>query len=218
VAEGGRVPGFEALEITTCLRRAEVEVVVRSQAGAEPAAASLRDLIAERHGRTLFSTDGSSVDDQVAQLLEGRRIGLAESCSGGLLAARLTERAGSSAYVAGGVVSYSNEAKADLLGVDPGLIERHGAVSPEVADAMADGALARFGADTAISITGIAGPGGGSEQKPVGYVCWCAKLADGTVLARDTRLPGDRAEVRDRSTTVAMHLLRRLLRGEEATF
>ena len=90
-----------------------------------------------------------------------------------------------------------------------------GAVSPEVAEAMADGALARFGADTAVSITGVAGPGGGSEAKPVGYVCWCAKLADGRTLARDVRLPGDRAEIRDRSTTVAMHLLRRLLRGEE---
>jgi nicotinamide-nucleotide amidase len=158
------------------------------------------------------------VDEQVADLLAGRWIGLAESCSGGLLAARLTERPGSSAYVAGGVVSYSNEAKAELLGVDPELIERHGAVSPEAAAAMADGALARFEADTAVSITGVAGPGGGSDEKPVGYVCWCVKLADGSTLARDTQLPGDRAEIRDRSTTVAMHLLRRLLRGEDATY
>ena len=116
------------------------------------------------------------------------------------------------------MTSYSNDAKVELLGVAPGLIERHGAVSPEVADAMADGALARFEADTAIAITGIAGPGGGTEQKPVGYVCWSAKRADGAVLARDTRLPGDRDEIRDRSTTVGMHLLRRLLRGEEFPF
>ena len=80
---------------------------------------------------------------------------------------------------------------------------------------MADGALARFGADTAIAITGIAGPGGGTVEKPVGYLCWSAKRSDGAVLARDTRLPGDRAEIRDRATTVGMHLLRRLLRGEE---
>ena len=99
--------------------------------------------------------------------------------------------------------------------MDPELIARVGAVSPEVAEAMADGALERFGADTALSITGVAGPGGGSEAKPVGYVCWCAKLADGRTLARDVRLPGDRAEIRDRSTTVGMHLLRRLLRGED---
>jgi nicotinamide-nucleotide amidase len=130
------------------------------------------------------------------------------------MAARITERPGSSAYFAGGVVTYSNESKAELLGVDPGLIERHGAVSLEVAEAMADGALARFDADVALSITGVAGPGGGTEAKPVGYVCWCAKMADGPTLARDTRLPGDRAEIRDRSTTVGMHLLRRLLRGE----
>jgi nicotinamide-nucleotide amidase len=218
LAEGGEVPGFEQLEITTCLRRAEVEVVVRREPAGEATWERLRDLIAERHGRTLFSTDGSTVDEQVAALLAERWIGLAESCSGGLLAARLTERPGSSAYVAGSVVSYSNEAKAELLGVEPGLIERKGAVSPEVAEAMADGALARFQADTAVSITGVAGPGGGTEAKPVGYVCWCAKLADRSVLARDTILPGDRTEIRDRSTTVAMHLLRRLLRGEEASF
>jgi nicotinamide-nucleotide amidase len=218
LAEGGEVPGFEQLEVTTCLRRAEVEIVVRREPPGEAAWERLRDLIAERHGRTLFSTDGSTIDEQVAALLAERWIGLAESCSGGLLAARLTERPGSSAYLAGSVVSYSNEAKTELLGVDPGLIERCGTVSPEVAEAMADGALARFDADTAVSITGVAGPGGGTEAKPVGYVCWCAKLADGSTLARDTTLPGDRTEIRDRSTTVAMHLLRRLLRGEEASF
>ena len=210
------VPGFDELEITTCLRRGEVEVVARYEPGSEAAWRALADLIAERHARTLFSTDGSTVDDQVASLLAGRWIGVAESCTGGLMAARLTERPGSSDYVAGGVISYADEAKTELLGVDPALIERFGAVSPEVADAMADGALARFEADTALSITGVAGPGGGTDAKPVGYVCWCAKLADGRALARDVRLPGDRAEVRDRSTTVGMHLLRRLLRGEEA--
>jgi nicotinamide-nucleotide amidase len=214
VAEG-EIDGFEELEITTCLRRAEVEVVTRWEPRAQAAWDALRGLIAERHGRVLFSTDGSTIDEQVAALLEGRWAAVAESCTGGLMAGRLTERPGSSAYFAGGVVSYSNEAKAELLGVDAALIERHGAVSPQVAEAMADGALARFEADTAIAITGVAGPGGGSEEKPVGYVCWCAKLADGTQLARDVRLPGDRAEVRDRSTTVGMHLLRRLLRGED---
>jgi nicotinamide-nucleotide amidase len=212
------IDGFEALEITTCLRRGEVEVVVRHEPESQPAFDALLALVAERHEHTLFSTDGSSVDDQVAALLAERRVALAESCTAGLMAARLTERPGSSDYVLGGVVAYSNEAKAGLLGVDPGLIERHGAVSPEVAEAMADGALERFGADTALAITGIAGPGGGSEEKPVGYVCWCCKLADGSTLARDTRLPGDRAEIRDRSTTVGMHLLRRLLRGEEFPF
>jgi nicotinamide-nucleotide amidase len=210
-----QIAGFERLEITTCLRRAEVEVVVRHERDDAAAYAALAALVSERHHRTLFSSDGSSVDAQVAELLRARRIGIAESCTGGLLAARLTELPGSSAYVGGGVVAYSDEAKAELLGVDRELIRLHGAVSPECADAMADGALARFEVDTAVAITGVAGPGGGSEDKPVGYVCWSAKRSDGAVLARDTRLPGDRAEIRDRATTVAMHLLRRLLRGEE---
>jgi nicotinamide-nucleotide amidase len=208
---------FSRLEITTCLRRAEVEVVVRHEPDASTVWEELRKLIASRHADTLFSTDGSSIDDQVAALLrdDGHRIATAESCTGGLLAARLTERAGSSDYVMGGVVSYSNEAKAELLGVDPALIESVGAVSPQVASAMAAGTLARFDADVAVAITGVAGPGGGSEAKPVGYVCWSVQTADGRSIDVDRRLPGDRAEVRDRSTTVAMHLLRRLLRGED---
>jgi nicotinamide-nucleotide amidase len=168
-------------------------------------------LIRERHTREIFSEDGSSVDDQVAGLLAGRRIATAESCTAGLLAARLTEIAGSSAYVMGGVVSYSNDAKAELLGVDPALIEAHGAVSEPVAEAMAQGALARFAADTAVAITGIAGPGGGTDDKPVGTVCFCVKLADGLTDIRTMRLPGNRSDIRERSTTVAMHLLRRAL-------
>ncbi len=151
---------------------------------------------------------------------EGRQplvtVAAAESLTGGNVSARITAISGSSTYFLGGIVAYSNEAKAALLGVDPTLIERHGAVSPEVADAMASGALERFEADVGVSITGVAGPGGGSETKPVGYVCWCVKRADGQEIARDLQLPGDRAEIRDRSTTVAMHLLHRLLGGGEA--
>ena len=214
VAEA-EIEGFDKLEITTCLRRAEVEVVTRWEPAAEPVWRALLALIGERHKRTLFSVDGKRIDDQVAEVLSGRRLAVAESCTAGLMAARLTEVAGSSAYFAGGVVAYANEAKVGLLGVDPELIERYGAVSPEVAAAMADGALERFGADTAVSITGVAGPGGGTEEKPVGFVCWCVKRANGPTLARDLRLPGDRGEIRDRSTTVAMHMLRRVLGGEE---
>jgi len=206
---------LSGLEITTCLRRGEVELVTRYEPEAAERYEHLAALVAERHQSTLFSADGSSVDDQVSRLLHGRRLALAESCTGGLMAARFTEVEGSSAYFLGGAVTYANAAKIEALGVRAELIERHGAVSPEVAEAMADGALARMDADTALSITGIAGPGGGTEAKPVGYVCWCAKLDDGSKLARDVRLPGDRTEVRDRSTTVGMHLLRHLLRGEE---
>jgi nicotinamide-nucleotide amidase len=216
VAEG-EVPDMERLEITTCLRRGEVEVVTRYEPGVgEQAWRGLEDVVRRRHSDTLFSTDGSSVDDQVAELLAGRRLAVAESCTGGLMAARLTERPGSSDYVVGGVVSYADEVKTELVGVDPGLIERHGAVSVEVAEAMAEGALARFEADVAVAITGVAGPGGGSEEKPVGTVCWSVRSAESAALTRQVRLPGDRADVRDRSTTVGMHLLRRLLRGEDA--
>jgi competence/damage-inducible protein CinA-like protein len=213
-----QVESFANVEITTCLRRGEVEVTARYEPDGAEAWAAIEELIAERHPRALFSRDGERIDDQVARLLAGRWVAAAESCTGGLLLGRLTERPGASAYVAGGVVSYSNQAKTDLLGVDPALIETHGAVSPEVAEAMADGALDRFGADVAVSITGVAGPGGGTEGKPVGYVCWCVKSSNGAKLARDVRLPGDRSEIRDRSTTVAMHLLRRALTGDEAPF
>jgi len=210
-----QIEGFERLEITTCLRRGEVEVVVRREPGAAHVWGALETLIAERHERTLFSSDGSTVDEQVAQLLAGRTIATAESCTAGLMAARLAERPGSSAYLLGGAVTYADEAKVEQLGLDPATIERHGAVSPEVAEAMAVGAIERFGADTAVAITGIAGPGGGTEEKPVGTVCWCVLSSDGTRLARTVRMPGNRAEVRDRSTTVGMHMLRRLLRGED---
>jgi nicotinamide-nucleotide amidase len=216
VAES-EVPDMERLEITTCLRRGEVEMVTRYEPGVgEQAWRGLEDVVRRRHSDTLFSTDGSSVDDQVAELLTGRRLAVAESCTGGLMAARLTERPGSSDYVVGGVVSYADEVKTELVGVDPGLIERHGAVSVEVAEAMAEGALTRFEADVAVAITGVAGPGGGSEEKPVGTVCWSVRSAESAALTRQVRLPGDRADVRDRSTTVGMHLLRRLLRGEDA--
>jgi nicotinamide-nucleotide amidase len=206
---------LSSLEITTCLRRSELEVDIRHRPGAEEVCQRLVDEIARRHGRFLFSLDGSSIDDQVAELLQGRHLGLAESETGGLLAARLVDVPGASEYLEGSVVAYSDAAKRELLGVPGGLIERHGAVSPEVAEAMADGALARFDADVACAITGIAGPDGGTDSKPVGYVCFCVKGSSGEKLARDPVLPGNRADIRDRSTVVAMHLLRRFLRGED---
>ena len=221
VAESGRaetlreaerqVPGFGDLEVTTCLRRGELEMVTRYEPGGEQTYRSLMGLIRQRHGAAIFSEDGSSIDDQVAGLLAGRRIATAESCTAGLLAARLADRPGSSAYLAGGVVAYANEAKAGLLGVDEALIAAHGAVSGEVAEAMAAGALRRFGADTAVAITGVAGPGGGTADKPVGTVWFCIALDGGEMLTRCVRVPGERADVRERSTTVAMHLLRTAL-------
>jgi nicotinamide-nucleotide amidase len=209
------ISGFDSLEITTCLRRGEIEMVTRYEPDAADVYAQLTKLLRDRHGQQLFSEDGSQVDDLVARLLAGRRIATAESCTAGMVAARLTDRAGSSDYVAGGVVAYSNEAKEQLLGVDPTLIRAHGAVSEPVAEAMAMGALQRFGADTAVATTGIAGPGGGTPEKPVGTVCFTVMLADGRTDTRTLRLPGNRSDVRERSTTVAMHLLRRMLTDPE---
>jgi nicotinamide-nucleotide amidase len=205
-----------AVEITTCLRRGEIEIDVRYRDESAAIADAVREGLKDRHPRHLFSLDGETIDSQVAKLLRGRWLGLAESCSGGLLAGRITKVPGASAYMAGGVVAYSNEAKEELLEVDPALIAAKGAVSPEVAEAMAIGALDRFGADVAVSITGIAGPDGGTEEKPVGYVCFNARLADGTAIARDPVIPGGREDIRERSALVGMHLLRILLSGVES--
>lgn len=210
------IAGFADLEITTCLRRGELEIVTRYEPAAAETYAELVALLRDRHANTLYSEDGATVDEQVAALLAGRRVATAESCTAGLLAARLTERAGSSAYVAGGVVAYANEAKTELLQVDEALLAQHGAVSEPVAAAMATGVLAGFVADTAVAITGIAGPGGGSADKPVGTVCFAVQLAGGEPVTRTVRLPGDRTDVRERSTTVAMHMLRRALQGGSA--
>jgi nicotinamide-nucleotide amidase len=214
VAEAGG--GLEGLEITTCLRRGEIEVVTRFEPSAGAAYAAFEEVVRTRHADTLFSDDGSTVDEQVAALLRSRgwMIATAESCTGGLLGGRLTDLAGSSDYVAGGLIVYSNEAKSALAGVDAALIERVGAVSEEVADALADGARSALGAEVGVGITGVAGPGGGTERKPVGLVCFSVAGPDGARITRATRLPGSRADVRERSTTVAMHLVRRLLRGE----
>lgn len=207
------IKGFDDLEITTCLRRGELEIVTRYEPGSADVYRQLMDLLRQRHGAAIFSEDGSTIDEQVAALLAGRRIATAESCTAGMVASRLTDRPGSSAYVVGGVVSYANEAKIEMLGVDPALIAEHGAVSEQVAEAMADGVLRRMDADTAVAITGIAGPGGGTADKPVGTVWFCVKLVGGPAITRCVRVPGERADVRERSTTVAMHLLRRALTG-----
>jgi nicotinamide-nucleotide amidase len=204
---------LERLEITTCLRRGELEIATVFAPDAGVQYAALESAVVDRFGARVFSRDGSTIDEIVAGLLLGppvRTVAVAESCTGGLMAGRLTDRAGSSAYVLGGVVVYSNEAKVRHAGVDPEVIARVGAVSPEVAAALAAGAAARFDADLGIGITGIAGPGGGTPEKPVGTVCVCVDHA-GERFERTLHLPGDRATVRDRTTTAVMHLLRRAL-------
>ena len=214
-AESDGVP-LERLEITTCLRRGEIEIATVFEPDAAEDYAAFEAAVLERHGATVFARDGETIDELVAAALLGpplRTVAVAESCTGGLMAGRLTDRAGSSQYVLGGLTVYSNEAKVALAGVDGALIERHGAVSPEVAAALADGAIERLGSDLGIGITGIAGPGGGSEQKPVGTVCLSIAERGGARIDRTLQLPGNRAMVRERTTTVAMHLLRRLLDG-----
>jgi nicotinamide-nucleotide amidase len=206
---------LERLEVTTCLRRGEIEIATVFAPEAADVYAALEAGLRERHADTLFSTDGATIDELVARLLAGppvHTIAVAESCTGGLMAGRLTDRAGSSAYVLGGAVVYSNQAKVALAGVPTELIERHGAVSPEVARALADGAGSRFGAELGVGITGIAGPGGAVPGKPVGTVCLCVDRA-GDRIEHTVQLPGGRADVRERTTTIVMHLLRRLLGG-----
>jgi nicotinamide-nucleotide amidase len=207
--EADGVP-IEQLEITTCLRRGEIEIATVFEPPAAPVYDAFEAAIRARHADTLFSDDGSTIDDQVIELLAGRTVAVAESCTGGLMSARLTDRGGSSEYMLGGVVAYSNEAKVSLAGVPAELIEAHGAVSPEVAAALADGARAAFGAEIGIGITGIAGPGGGTAEKPVGTVC-LSVATDDERWDRTVLLPGDRLTIRERTTTVVMHGVRRLL-------
>ena len=219
------IPDFDSLEITTCIRGGEIDMVTRfAEDPSSPVAGSaehspqprspggrayarLVDLLTDRHRAQIFSTDGSTVDDLLAAALTGRMIGTAESCTGGKVAARLTDRAGSSAYTAGGVVSYSNEVKTNVLGVPAEMIAEHGAVSEQVAEAMADGARRVLGTDIAVSTTGIAGPDGGSPEKPVGTVCFGISVSGSPTRTHTIRFPGDRATVRALTVTAALHLI-----------
>lgn len=142
----------------------------------------------------------------------GHTVATAESCTGGLVAKRLTDRAGASDVFPGGIVAYANEAKESLLGVDPDLLAAHGAVSEPVARAMAEGAARALGATAGVGITGVAGPDGGTAEKPVGTV-WIAATLEGRTVSRLERVPGDRREVRERSAQAAVALLLRLLEG-----
>jgi nicotinamide-nucleotide amidase len=210
---------LDQIEVTTCVRGGELEIVTRFEPHAAHVYAALEAIIRERHAHVLYSDDGSHVDEQVAALLvaQGLTVAVAESCTGGLVLGRLTDRPGASAFVRGGIVAYANDVKAQLVGVSPELIETHGAVSEEVAVALADGARERLDADIGIGVTGVAGPGGGTPEKPVGLVWIALTAADGRRLVRRADQRGTRADVRERSTTAAMHLLRRLLLGAPDT-
>ena len=216
-AAAGAGIAIDQLEITTCLRRGEIEIVTRYTPDQGSLYDEFANYVAETHADTLFSRDGTTIDQQLATLLNGppaRTIAVAESCTGGLVAARLTETPGASAYLRGGLVVYSNEAKSSLAGVPAALIEEHGAVSEEVALALADGVRTVLGSDVGVGVTGIAGPGARTEEKPVGLV-WCAvTLSNGERAVRKLQLPGSRQVIRDRTTTVIMHLAAQLLREQ----
>lgn len=163
-------------------------------------------------GNHLFSTDGRSLSEVVGELLQrdGFRVAVGESCTGGLVTARLVDIPGSSSYVETGVVAYSNEVKRRVLGVDPVLLTT-GAVSEAVAVAMAEGARRVGATDIGIGVTGVAGPGGGSDEKPVGTVCVAVVGPGSEREARTARFPGDRAMIRRLATQTALDLLRRVL-------
>jgi nicotinamide-nucleotide amidase len=186
------------------------EVLVKLRYPAAPAAARQADelVAALRAAVPVYSTDGRGADELVADALRsaGATLAVAESCTGGLLGARITARAGSSDYFLGGVISYANEVKAALLGVPDELLQRYGAVSDEVAAAMAEGARRATGADYALSVTGVAGPDGGTAEKPVGLVHVACSGPGGTRSTRNV-FPGDRDTIRQFSATRALHLL-----------
>ena len=213
-----RIGGFEGLEITTCLRKGELEIDIRHRPVASERAALLRDGLVEAFPDAVFSTDGSTIDEIVARLLVEQELELAvaESCTAGLLASRLASRPGASRYLAGGVVSYSNRAKEELLGVPRSEIERFGAVSEQVAARMASGAREAFGTGIGVGITGVAGPEGGSPDKPVGFVCLRVDGGELGSLGLAPTIPGDRNDIRERAALVALHMIRRLLEGEGA--
>jgi len=206
---GGDGDGVEA---TICARDFEIHVDLVVEPGAERRADELSARLVAPLERYLFSRDVRPVEELVLDLCleEGLTLATAESCTGGMVAQRLTSVPGSSQVFLGGVVAYADEVKAAELGVPRDVLERHGAVSAEVAEAMAAGARERLGADLAVAVTGIAGPGGGSEEKPVGLVYLHAEAPSGARSA-DFVFPGDREGIRRRATVTSLHLVRRLL-------
>jgi nicotinamide-nucleotide amidase len=202
----------DGVEVTICAREFEIHVDLMVEPGAEERADALEEALLPSLERWLYGRDERGIEERVLELCRARGVTLAtaESCTGGLVAARLTSVPGSSDVVLGGIVAYADEVKQTELDVPAELIEQHGAVSAEVAAAMARGARARLGADVAVSVTGIAGPGGGTPEKPVGLVYLHAEGPDGG-LGREFSFPGDRGSIRSRAVVGALHLVRRLL-------
>ena len=203
-------------QTSTLFNKSELEIHLTAQAATESEALALNEelaaKIAEKLGIAVFSMNGELMEEVVGDILRenGKTLSVAESCTGGLIGARLTDVAGSSAYFIEGAVAYANEAKIGTLGVSAELIEQYGAVSAKVAEAMARGMREKAKTDYAISVTGIAGPSGGTEEKPVGLVF--VGYADANeVKSREVKLPGDRYLIRWRASQFALDYLRRKL-------
>jgi nicotinamide-nucleotide amidase len=206
---GGDGHGVEA---TICARDFEIHVDLFVQPGAEERADELSAALRAPLARYLFAEDERGIEEIVLALCRahGLTLAAAESCTGGMVAERITSVPGASDVFAGSVVTYSNALKQHLLGVSDELLDRHGAVSAEVAAAMASGARVNLGADVAVAVTGIAGPDGGTPEKPVGLVYLHGATPD-LERTRELNLPGEREQIRRRSTVAALHLLRTLL-------
>lgn len=206
---GGEGDGVAA---TICAREFEIHVDLIVESGGERRGDELVTSMREGAGSHLFVEDERRVEELVLEACRERGLTLAtaESCTGGLVAARLTSVPGSSEVFLGAVVAYADEVKAAELGVPEAMIEAYGAVSPEVVAAMATGARAHLRADVAVAVTGVAGPGGGTAEKPVGLVYLHAEGPGGS-RGRELNLPGDREAIRVRATVAALHLLRTLL-------
>jgi nicotinamide-nucleotide amidase len=206
---GGDGAGVEA---TICARDFEIHVDLVVEPGADARADELAEALRAPLERYLFSEDERTIAAIVLDLCRARglRIATAESCTGGLVSARLTDVPGASDALAGAIVAYGNEVKTSELGVPETLIAAHGAVSAEVATAMALGVCQQLGVDVGIGVTGVAGPDGGTAAKPVGLVHYAVATPDGT-RAEEFSFPGDREAIRSRATVASLHLARRML-------
>ena len=205
---------YEDVQTSVLFNKSEVEVHLRATAPTAEEGdrinAEIAGKIVEKLGIAVFSTEGEEMEQVVARILvdRGETVSVAESCTGGIVAQRLTDIPGSSAYFVGGVAAYANEMKTGMLGVPADLIERFGAVSREVAEAMAQGMRERADTTYAVSITGIAGPAGGTEDKPVGTV-YVGFASGDCIRSLHLLLPGDRYLVRWRASQAALDYLRR---------
>jgi nicotinamide-nucleotide amidase len=215
VAEALEVAGGDGdgIEVTICARDFEIHVDLFVSPGAEARGEELERQIVALLDNYLFSRTESPIEEIVLELCRagGLTLATAESCTGGLVAARITSVAGSSDVFLGGIVSYANEVKASELGVAEEVLRAHGAVSPETAAAMADGVRARLGSDLGVAVTGIAGPGGATPEKPVGLVYVHAVGPGGARRAAELNFPGDRETVRSRATVATLHLVSKLV-------